>query len=135
MRFLALALLLPSFANAAGWTDFHGKTGLGEEIIITNQENVTVQKQGDEESYVQHFTADIVVKSTKGQKKFEKQNCISSSRPDDHAWLTCSNFGTSPLAGVTYHRFPPKEGEKMLWACITNCGQSSPQILEVDPWE
>jgi hypothetical protein len=132
---LFLILMAPLLANAAGWTDIHGENARGEKVIFKHIENVTVQKQGDEEAYVQQVKANVIVIKGKTEKKFENQDCLHSYRPDGNAWLSCSPNGSSPLAGTTYHQAPSKRGVISDWTCEQGCGASSPRIMKQDPWE
>lgn len=135
IRLAFFPFLLPTLAAAAGWTDIYGTNARGVEVRITNQQNVTVQKQGDEEAYVQHFTADVIVKADGKERMFQKQNCIASSRPKGDGWISCSAQEYSPLAGLTYHQPPPKSGKLSSWRCVGGCADTAPKIMNQDSWE
>jgi hypothetical protein len=130
-----LVLLMPLMVSAAGWTDIHGRNSRGEEVIFRHSRNVTVQKQGDEEAYVQHIKATIIVVKDSRERKFEDEDCLHSYRPSGDAWLTCSSAGSSPLAGPTYHQASPQRGQLSPWHCIRNCTELSPQTMKQEPWQ
>lgn len=135
IRASVLVFVVPTLAVAAGWTDIYGENSLGERVVFRHVRSVTVQKQGEEQAYVQHVKADVVVSKGGAQRRFARQDCLHSTRPDGDAWLSCSAEGASPLAGTTYHQAPPKRGSLSPWICVRNCSASSPPVMKQDPWE
>jgi hypothetical protein len=122
-----LLLAVPALAWGAGWTDVYGDNAGGERVVFQHTRNVTVQKQGDEEAYVQHVKADIIVVRDGARQRFPDQDCVHSYRSDGRAWLTCSPEGKSPLAGVTYHQQQPAG----TWVCWRHCRPDSPAVMTV----
>ena len=122
-----LLLAVTGLAWGAGWTDIHGDNASGERVLFRHTKSVTVQKQGDEEAYVQHVKADVIVEKDGARQQFSDQDCVHSYRPDGRAWLTCSHDGKSPLAGVTYHQRQPAAA----WVCWRQCKPDSPAVMTV----
>lgn len=122
-----LLLTVTGLAWGAGWTDIYGDNASGERVLFRHTKNVTVQKQGDEEAYVQHVKADITVEKEGARQQFSDQDCVHSYRPDGRAWLTCSHDGKSPLSGVTYHQRQPAAA----WVCWRQCRPDSPAVMTV----
>jgi hypothetical protein len=131
IRAACLALLVPTLACAAGWTDIHGDISNNEKVIFRHVQTVTVQKQGKEEAYVQHVKADIIVLKGGARQVFPAQDCLHSTRADGNAWLSCSPDGTSPLAGRTYHQSPPAKDGVSPWICTRHCNALAPLIMKV----
>ena len=122
-----LWLAVPCLAWGASWTDIYGDNAGGDRVLFRHTKNVTVQKQGDEEAYVQHVKADIIVEKDGARQQFSDQDCVHSYRPDGRAWLTCSPDGISPLAGVTYQQRQPAGA----WVCWRHCRPDSPAVMTV----
>ena len=122
-----LLLAVTGLAWGAGWTDIHGDNASGERVLFRHTKRVTVQKQGDEEAYVQHVKADVIVEKDGARHQFADQDCVHSYRPDGRAWLTCSHDGKSPLAGVTYQQRQPAAA----WVCWRQCRPDSPAVMTV----
>jgi hypothetical protein len=135
IRAACMIILLPALASAAGWTAIQGKNSGGEIVVFRHVQTITVQKQGEEQAYVQHVKADVMVSRPGTQRRYPSQDCLHSTRPDDNAWLSCSPDGASPLAGTTYHQAPPGKGSVSPWVCIRNCSAASPLIMRQAPWE
>lgn len=131
IRAAFLLVLMPTLAFAASWTDICGDISKDKKVIFRHVRTITVQKQGEEEAYVQHVEADIMLLNGSAQQSFLNQDCLHSTRPDENAWLSCSPYGASPLAGRTYHQSPPVNDAISPWICIRHCNASSPLIMEV----